>query len=74
MMNNVARALALAVLLVWTAVAPRIAQAQSSLPESGFAVGTAFPTISLPSLEDGRPMSIADFRGKKVILHIFASW
>ena len=73
-MNNVARALALAVLLLSTALAPRTAQAQGSLPASGFVVGTPFPTISLPSLEDGRPMSIADFRGQKVILHVFASW
>lgn len=37
-------------------------------------VGAPFPNVVLPSLKDGRPMSIADFRGKKVILHIFASW
>ena len=37
-------------------------------------VGQAFPDLVLPSLEDGRPMSLADFRGKKVILHVFASW
>ena len=40
----------------------------------GFAVGEPFPTIALPALEDGRPRSIADFRGKKVVLHVFASW
>lgn len=37
-------------------------------------VGQVFPNLTLPSLEDGRPTSLADFRGHKVILHIFASW
>lgn len=37
-------------------------------------VGKPFPDIALPSLEDGRMMSIADFRGQRVVLHVFASW
>jgi hypothetical protein len=45
-----------------------------SLPDSGFEVGNAFPTLYLPSLADGKPQSIADYRGEKVILHVFASW
>jgi hypothetical protein len=40
----------------------------------GFNPGEAFPTIALPSAVDGRPISLADFRGKKVIVNIFASW
>jgi hypothetical protein len=39
-----------------------------------FRVGQLFPTTAFPSLEDGRSRSVADFRGKKLILHIFASW
>ncbi len=39
-----------------------------------FKVGEAFPNVMLPSLEDGRPGSIADFRGQKIILHLWASW
>lgn len=50
------------------------AGAQSRLPASGFEVGAPFPPVAFPSLEDGRPMSLADFRGQKVILHVFASW
>ena len=73
-MNVTPRALALAVPLLLCAVPLRVASAQNSLPNTGFDVGEPFPTTSLPSLEDGRPMSIADFRGQKVILHIFASW
>jgi hypothetical protein len=36
--------------------------------------GEAYPTTVLPSLADGRPLSIASFRGKKVLLLQFASW
>ena len=36
-------------------------------------VGEPFPEIVLPTL-DGEMRSIADFRGKKVVLHVFASW
>ncbi len=45
----------------------------SPLP-TGFNVGDVFPTRALPSAVDGRPMSIANFRGKKVIVNVFASW
>jgi hypothetical protein len=43
-------------------------------PTHPFRVGEPFPTISLPSLEDDRPASIADFRGRRLIVHVFASW
>jgi len=51
-----------------------MACAQSSLPAADFQPGQQFPAIVLPSLKDGQPMSITQFRGKKLILHIFASW
>ena len=41
---------------------------------TGFEVGQLFPDIVLPALDGGRPLSLADFQGRKVILHIFASW
>lgn len=47
--------------------------AQNSEPVE-LRVGRMFPTTVFPSLDSGRPASIADFRGKKLILHIFASW
>jgi len=40
----------------------------------GFNVGEAFPTRALASAADGRPVSVAQFRGKKTIVNIFASW
>ncbi len=39
-----------------------------------FKVGDPFPNITLPSLADGQPDSIENYRGSKIILHIFASW
>jgi hypothetical protein len=39
-----------------------------------FKVGQPFPEMVLPSLEDGRPSSVSELRGQKLILHIFASW
>ena len=35
--------------------------------------GAPFPELSLPTL-DGERLSIRDFRGRKVLLHVFASW
>ncbi len=45
----------------------------SSRPDL-FEVGRPVPPIVLPSAADGRPLSLADFRGRKTILHVFASW
>ncbi len=39
-----------------------------------FAVGQPVPDLVLPSADDGRPRSLAEFRGKKYVLHVFASW
>ena len=46
--------------------------AQADPPK--FAIGEPFPNLTLPSMEDGSPTSITNFRGKKLILHVFASW
>ena len=37
-------------------------------------LGEAYPSLVLPSLADGAPLSITHFRGKKVLLLQFASW
>jgi len=46
----------------------------ASPPVPEIAEGKPFPSIVLPALDDGRPTSLADFRGEKVVLHVFASW
>lgn len=43
-------------------------------PLPGLEVGQTFPDLVLPAVEDGRPRSLAQFRGQKLLLHIFASW
>jgi hypothetical protein len=40
----------------------------------GFNTGDVFPTQALPSAIDGKPTSVARFRGRKVIVNVFASW
>jgi hypothetical protein len=45
-----------------------------SLPGASLEVGKPFPVITLPAARDGQPMSVNDFRGRKMLLHLFASW
>ncbi len=49
-------------------------ETRPTLPPLEFEIGKAFPPLAFPSLESSRPMSLADFRGEKVVLQIFASW
>ncbi len=58
------------VLLTIGAPAPEATVRRGGIP---FEIGQPFPDLSLPDLEGNR-RSIADFRGHKLILHIFASW
>lgn len=37
-------------------------------------VGVRHPEFTLPDIQTGKPVSLADFRGKKVLLIQFASW
>ncbi len=69
MMRITTRALLLSLVLM-----PGSARADTSTPMPKLEVGQRFPGTFLPSLTDGRPMSLLQFRGQKVILHIFASW
>ena len=42
--------------------------------ERALGSGQMFPDIHLPDLASGKLQSISSFRGKKLLLHIFASW
>jgi hypothetical protein len=53
--------------------APSAAQPSAGVA-APIAVGQPFPNLVLPDAVDGRARSIAEFRGEKLILHIFASW
>lgn len=37
-------------------------------------VGQPHPSFVLPAIDGGRPVSLSQFRGKKVLLIQFASW
>jgi hypothetical protein len=55
-------------LLGWAMAAPVLAQDYA--PK----VGEHHPEFTLPDIQTGKPVSLADFRGKKVLLIQFASW
>lgn len=59
-------------LLIWLVVP--VALEQSSGNAQRPQVGDRFPVLILPSLGDESPSSIAQFRGRKLLLHQFASW
>lgn len=40
----------------------------------GLEIGQAAPGFTLPDLHTGEPVSADDFRGKKAILYMWASW
>lgn len=67
-------ALAVLALLATSPAVSGVSAQSSSSSEIGLKVGQTFPSLALPSLEDGRPRSITEFRGEKLILHVFASW
>jgi hypothetical protein len=46
----------------------------SSPAQAQWKAGERFPVISLPAAEDASFRSIADYRGKPLLLHIYASW
>lgn len=46
----------------------------SAEPPIQIEIDKPFPKIALASMEDGAPTSIEHFRGRMIILHVFASW
>jgi hypothetical protein len=56
---------------ILTAGTSTLAQSFHDLPFRG---GEPFPDVVLPALADGRPGSVAELRGTKLVLHVFASW
>jgi len=50
-----------------------------AMQEAGYAslpieVGSPFPDLVLPSIDNGAPRRVSEFRGRKLALHVFASW
>lgn len=40
----------------------------------GLEVGDFFPVRPFPALDGGAPRSVADYRGRRLLLQVFASW
>jgi hypothetical protein len=66
-MRIVSRTILAAFCLLATA---RAAQAAPYQPK----LGERHPDFTLPDIRTGKPVSLSDFRGKKVLLIQFASW
>lgn len=62
----------------WTAVALLttigLVPAQADPGDYRVRVGEYHPDLTLPSIEDGKPISLRQMRGKKTLLIHFASW
>ncbi len=43
-------------------------------PQDPIREGQPLPSLALPTVDDGRLVSLADFRGQKLLLIEFASW
>jgi len=48
--------------------------APSGSAREGLEVGDFFPVRPFPALDDGAPRSVADYRGRRLLLQVFASW
>ncbi|MCB9844931.1 MAG: hypothetical protein H6811_02940 [Phycisphaeraceae bacterium] len=55
-------------------IAAAIALATVARAQPSIGIGAEFPVLEMPSMVDGHPMSMARFRGQKIMLHVFASW
>ena len=59
--------------VVASAVMAAAAMGQTGQRMGRIQIGEPFPDLALPDL-DGAPRSLAELRGQKVMLHVFASW
>ena len=59
----------------WTVTANALhLTTESGDPVTGLNVGDRPPDVTLPDLNNGEPVSIGSFRGKKAIFYMWASW
>ncbi len=67
------RCISVRALFVWGAALTLLAlpaQAEPYAPR----VGQRHPDFTLPTISDGKPVSLSQFRGKRVLLSHYASW
>ncbi len=51
-----------------------MAMTSPCLEAADWSGGKVFPPIVLPTIDGEQSLSLNDFRGEKVMLHVFASW
>ena len=56
--------------LAWLLYASAMNAQSSSLIQEG----ETFPSLWFPSMTDGVPQHLEQWRGQKVVVHLFASW
>ena len=71
---RIALVLVLLLLSFADADAQRASLGSDRYADLGFRTGSAFPDIVLPEISTNKPTSLADFRGKKLLVLHFASW
>ncbi|MCA9297992.1 MAG: hypothetical protein KDA28_02935 [Phycisphaerales bacterium] len=59
---------------IFFAILLAISSCTSIVRAEPFVVGDVFPEIVLPRLADGAPSSVGAYRGRKVLLLVYASW
>ncbi len=59
---------------IWVAGGVVLLAASSLLASDPIQVGQPFPELLLPDAETGEPVSVSDFHGQKLVLHVWASW
>jgi len=60
--------------LLLSVLSAAIAPAASLAAGPSLKEGTAFPDLRLPALHGGRLSSVSAFRGRKLLVLVFASW
>lgn len=53
----------------------RIEELESGLPGGlDWQRGDVFPDVRLPTVDEGGPRRLSEWRGRPLMLHLFASW
>lgn len=62
----------LVLLVALSGIAVGVEPLQQEVPRLG--KGDAFPTMWFPDATTGKPRSVQEFRGKPLLVHVYASW
>ena len=60
--------------LTWSVSGSLLSVDADARSEVGLGVGDSPPAFTLPDLYSGEPVSVADYRGRKTVFYMWASW